>query len=58
MHIQEIKLEKEMYAQARQMGLGFSEFLETLDPSSDYQGELGKLTAYERQLARLNIPVV
>lgn len=47
----ELKLTRELYNQARDMGISFSQLLEQLDPTN----EESKLTAYERQLKKHNI---
>ena len=50
-----IHLEKGMYAAP---GKSFSQILEELDPSQNYEGSpLGKLDAYQRQLKRFDIRV-
>ena len=50
-----IHLEKGMYAAP---GKSFSQILEELDPSQNYEGSpLGKLDAYQRQLKRVDIRV-
>lgn len=53
-NFESIRLEKGMY----KTGRPFTQVLEELDPSEQYQGtELGKLDAYERQLKRFDIKV-
>ena len=43
MQIKQLKLEKEMYQEARNKGATFGQFLETLDPSEEYgDGPLSK----------------
>lgn len=54
MNYENIKLEKGMYASSK----GFSNILEELDPSEQYEGtELSKLDAFQRQLKRFDIKV-
>lgn len=48
--IKDIKLEKEMFAEAKNRGISFTELLEEKDPSQEYKGALGELDAYERQM--------
>ena len=58
MEIKQLKLEKEMYQEARNQGKTFGQLLETLDPSEEYgDGPLSKLSAVERQLAAHDIRV-
>ncbi len=55
--IKELRLEKEIYQEARSKNLTLEEFLEHLDPSPEYQGSLAKMSALERQLLRHDIKV-
>jgi len=58
MEIKQLKLEKEMYQEARNKAETFGQLLETLDPSEEYgDGPLSKLSAVERQLAAHDIRV-
>ena len=57
MEIKDVKLEKGMYDEAAKQRLTFNEILEKADPSGEYEGELAKLTAYERQLVKHDIRV-
>jgi HK97 family phage major capsid protein len=53
--IKQLKLEKEMYTEAKSLGIGFGDLLEKLDPSESYTGKLGKMTAFQRQCAQLGL---
>ncbi len=55
--IKELKLEKEMYQEARSKNLTFEQFLDQLDPCGEYQAPLAKMSAFERQLLRHDIKV-
>jgi hypothetical protein len=55
--IKELKLEKEMFEEARLKGKTFSDLLEELDPSEEYSGELAKLSPFERRLAYHGVKV-
>jgi len=55
--IKDVKLEKGMYDEVAKQRKSFNALLEEQDPSGEYQGELGKLTAYERQLVKHDIRV-
>lgn len=55
--IKELKLEKEMYQEARAKEVTFPQLLEEMDPSGEYEGPLGKMSAFERQLLRHDIKV-
>jgi hypothetical protein len=46
-----------MYSEAKKQGQSFNELLEQNDPSQNYDGELAKLSAFERQLAANEIKV-
>ena len=50
--VKKIKLEKEMYQEAKQKGLSFTQFLEKLENEEgiEYSGKLSELDAYQRQL--------
>ena len=48
--VTDIVLSRQLYEAAYREGVSFSAYLEKLDPSSRYDGELAKLDAFERQL--------
>lgn len=50
----DVALSLNLYREANEKGLTFSQFLETVDPSSEY-GPEEKLDAFERQLQRFGI---
>lgn len=50
----EIQLSLDLYRKANEKGMTFSQYLETIDPSSEY-GPNEKLDAFERQLKRFGI---
>ena len=57
--VKKIKLEKEMYQEAKQKGLSFTQFLEKLENEEgiEYSGKLSELDAYQRQLMAYGIKV-
>jgi len=55
--IKELKLEKELYQEARRKNRAFDELLEEMDPSEEYKGPLATMSAFERQLLRHDIKV-
>lgn len=55
---EELKLEKGVYSEASENGVSLTEYLESLDPSEEYNGsKLEGLDAFERQLMKENLKV-
>lgn len=55
--VKKLNLEKEMYQEARLRGISFRDLLEEHDPSQEYEGKLGQMDAYQRQLLAHDIRI-
>ncbi len=58
-NIKELKLDKDMYGQAKDEGLSFSEYLDKIDAKegNEYTGKLSELGGYGRQLLAQGIKI-